>query len=121
MSTINKEHFDHLSFIYRTRVKELNERRTEQFFRNLSPNSLGILSVHNAFKVIAGNQRPPLIIVISFLFVYANFCERIGNLLIPALGSLLTAPERKFVDGVFSLKTYQRNLKTQLVVFTSHK
>ena len=45
--------------------------------------------------------------VISFLFEYANLCERIDHLLIPALGALLNASERKLENGFFTLKTHQ--------------
>ena len=45
--------------------------------------------------------------VISFLFEYANLCERIDHLLIPALGPVLNAPEGKLENGFFTLKTHQ--------------
>ena len=34
-------------------------------------------------------------------------CEQIDHLLIPALGPILTAPERKLENGIFALKTHQ--------------
>ena len=67
----------------------------------------GFLSVHNAFKVIRESQRPSSVIVISFLFEYANLCEQIYHLLMTALGPVLNAPEGKLENRVFTLKTHQ--------------
>ena len=36
-----------------------------------------------------------------FLFEYANLCEQIDHLLIPALGPVLNAPEGKLKRGFF--------------------
>ena len=44
---------------------------------------------------------------ISFLFEYANLCERIDHLLMTALGPVLNAPEGKLENRVFTLKTHQ--------------